>query len=333
MSGQRVLVLGGTGFVGRAMVRRLLADGHEPVVASRRAGAATAGVAHLACDVLDAAALAAACADVDAVVSSFAGGADVIRLGARHLAAAVQQSPRVRRVVHLSSMAVYGGAEGVVTESTSPVGPLGWYGESKLAAEAELATLVPRAGLVVLRPGCVVGPGSTQWVLRIARLVAQGRLGDLGAAGDGWSNIVHVDDVAAAVSAGLGRSASGEHSTFNLALPGQPRWNDYFMALAHAIGALPVRRIPGWQLKLDARVLSVGLKVAGMASSRLLKRDIGLPEVLPPSLLRLFSQQIYLDSGKAAEPLIGEWNDVASIIGSSVQWYDAECRGVRRASS
>jgi 2'-hydroxyisoflavone reductase len=42
LTGVRVLVLGGTGFVGRAIVERLLADRHEPVLFNRGRGSGRA---------------------------------------------------------------------------------------------------------------------------------------------------------------------------------------------------------------------------------------------------------------------------------------------------
>jgi uncharacterized protein YbjT (DUF2867 family) len=68
----RVLVLGGTGFVGRHLVARLAARGHEPVVATRAAApaaSATPGTRVRALDPYDQAALASALQGVDAVVN------------------------------------------------------------------------------------------------------------------------------------------------------------------------------------------------------------------------------------------------------------------------
>ena len=63
----RVLVTGGTGYLGRAIVRALMTRGHEPVVFAR--GASTAGLPARAIDgdVRDRAALAAAVRGCDAL--------------------------------------------------------------------------------------------------------------------------------------------------------------------------------------------------------------------------------------------------------------------------
>ena len=100
------------------------------------------------------------------------------------------------RIIHLSTMSVYGSPTGLVDETAPLRGDLGPYSAAKVAAEATAAAY-PHA--VMLRPGCVFGPGSEQWSIRIARLLLERRLGDLGAAGDGFCNLVHVGDVVMAI--------------------------------------------------------------------------------------------------------------------------------------
>lgn len=69
---RRVVVLGGSGFVGRSLVARLLADGHRVCVLSRDAATrerVPAGAAHRAGDVHDPAFLRETFADADAVIN------------------------------------------------------------------------------------------------------------------------------------------------------------------------------------------------------------------------------------------------------------------------
>ena len=51
----------------------------------------------------------------------------------------------VRRIVHLSSMAVYGPASGIVYETTA-LRPAGAYGRAKRTAKQLSATMLPQVG-------------------------------------------------------------------------------------------------------------------------------------------------------------------------------------------
>ena len=68
----RVLVTGGSGYLGRAIVAALARRGHAPVIFARRPGADPHAAGAVAGDVTDAAALARAARDVDAICHSAA---------------------------------------------------------------------------------------------------------------------------------------------------------------------------------------------------------------------------------------------------------------------
>ncbi|WP_326533331.1 NAD-dependent epimerase/dehydratase family protein [Pseudorhodoferax sp.] len=299
----RVLVLGGTGFIGQRLVHSLAESGWaRPVAASSRARpGGDARVVQCQVDTLDAAQVRQALRGVDAVVNCVAGSAAAIADGAAVLAQAALQAGKPL-IVHMSSMAAYGQQEGALKEN-SPLDPsLGWYARAKCEAEAHMRAYVQAGGRsVVFRPGCVCGPGSDMWVARIAGLLRAGRLGDLGVQGDGWSNLVHVDDVCAAVLAALRAPPSGSAALqfFNLAAPDSPRWNQYFTDLALAIDATPVRRIGRRRLLLDAKLLSPALKIAEIAARKLRLDTQALPIPISPSLLKLWRQHIQIDPAES----------------------------------
>jgi nucleoside-diphosphate-sugar epimerase len=319
----RVVIVGATGLVGRRVTDMLAATaGFEPVGLSRRAapGSARALPWRIA-DATDAAALAACLADAHYAVNCMAGDGPAMIATTRNLCAAARAAG-VRRLVHLSSMVVYGEATGLVAE-THPLGESGnWYARAKMTSESLVADFVRAGGDgVILRPGCIHGPRSEQWTGRIARLLRQHRIGDLGAAGDGVCNLVHVDDVAAAVVASLVRPGiAGE--AFNVADPDPGSWNDYFVRLGRAIGAVPVRRISGRWLKLETKVLSIPLKLGQIAAGR-----AGLarfaPDPLPRSVLPLWRQDIRLDHRKADAGLGFPRTQPDAAIASAAAWVKA----------
>ena len=306
---KKVLVLGGTGYIGSRLVAKLAQAGWAPVSASRRAGV----------DTTDENSLVLALRGMDAVVNCVAGSKEAIAAGARALVAAAARAGRPR-IVHLSTMSVYGALEGEVTEAAPRDPSIGWYAQAKCEAEDIVADYEGEA--VVLRPGCVWGAGSELWVGRIGRLLRAHRLGDLGAAGDGWSNLVAVDDVCEAVIASLRIAVlPGMPRAYNLAAPDSPRWNDYFIDLALAIGATPVPRLSARRVKLDAKLLGPPLKVAEILAHKAGRGTRALPDPIPPGLVGLFERHLHLRSELAARELGLAWSPYERVLAESAQWF------------
>ncbi|HMA08975.1 MAG TPA: NAD(P)-dependent oxidoreductase [Ramlibacter sp.] len=315
----RVLVLGGTGYIGSRLCTSLQGSGWAtPVGASARR--LVPGIESRRVDSRDRAGLRAALRGIDAVVNCVAGDADSIAGGAKALAQAALDAG-CSRVVHLSSMSVYGAAEGRIDEM-APLDPsLGWYGRAKCEAERHVAAVAQAGGtVVILRPGCVWGPGSQLWVGRVARWLRAARLGDLGIAGDGWTNGVHVGDVCRAVMASLRVTEPGTQ-IYNLAAPDSPRWNEYFVDLALAIGATPVRRIGPRQLQVDAWLAGPPLKAAALVLKRLGRAGASLPDPLPPGLLGLWERHLLLDASAATGALGLRWTPYAPTLRQSAAWF------------
>jgi nucleoside-diphosphate-sugar epimerase len=305
-----VLVIGGSGYIGTRLMTLMRASGrHAPVCASRHAAPG-----QLQLDNRDEAALTQALHGMDAVVNCVAGSAPAIVDGARALARAARAA-RVPALVHLSSMAVYGELDHPVNESTPLGSPRGWYARAKQQAEAQMLTLgrevhAPGAAprVTVLRPGCVWGPGSALWVERIVRWLHQGRLGDLGEDGDGWTHGVTVDDVCSAILQSLQRPAPpGLPRVLNLAAPDSPRWNTWFTDLALTAGATPLRRIHPRQLRADAWLLGPPLYLARRLLAAAGRDAQALPEPLSPGLLRLWRRPLRMEAHAATTALDLVW--------------------------
>jgi hypothetical protein len=84
-------------------------------------------------------------------------------------------------------------------------------------------------------------------------------------------------------------------------MPNAPSWNRYLIDLAVAIGAVPVRRIPGWQLRLDSKLAAIPLRLLEQTAGKL---RIATPDPITPGLARLFSRNVRYWSAKA-DRLIG----------------------------
>jgi dihydroflavonol-4-reductase len=206
-----VLVTGGTGMVGRAIVRALLARGRSVCVLARdpeRARALFGATVSIAVGDLGApASLRRACDGVGEIYHAAAelgfrdgSGAEIYETnveGTRRLLEAAQESG-VSQLVYTSSVAVYG--EHLVQGATeqTPANPSSAYGISKVRAERLIQEAVGR-GLrgMILRPCIVYGAGDRYF---IPQTVTTMRLPviPLPDGGRHLVDLVHADDVAAA---------------------------------------------------------------------------------------------------------------------------------------
>jgi nucleoside-diphosphate-sugar epimerase len=231
-----VLVTGAGGFIGSHTVRHLAQQGFSVVAATRDGRNGSRRL-----DLRDPAGLPAALEGVRAVVHCAVGDRTVTVAGTRALLRAAAEVG-VGRVVHLSSIAVYGAATGRLAEDAPTVSPDGdGYAAWKTAAE-QACRAEKDVEIVMLRPSIVYGAGSSMWVGRMAARIRSGRWAVFGAAGEGTCNLVHVSDVTAAIAAAL--SAPGVAGrVFNVNGPEATTWNGWFTALAGAMGASPLRAI------------------------------------------------------------------------------------------
>ena len=258
-----ILVTGGTGFVGAALVRALVADGERVRVLRRPTsrldllGGAGREVQHALGDVTDPESVRDACDGVDLVV---------------HLAAAVAFGPAARRrlravnvrgtahvvdaalaagvgrLVHTSSIAALGRPE-------RPGGPIDesavWtasrqntaYAVSKRDAEREVARGAAEGlDTVAVLPALVFGPGARAGE-GTGRIVERVAAGGVPLAPPGGTAVVDVADVVAGLRAAAGRGGTGERYVLaaeNLS------WTAILGTVAHALGTAPPRAtVPG----------------------------------------------------------------------------------------
>ncbi len=276
----RAVVIGARGYLGRALLPVLAGDGFDVLGIGRRRPAESITFGYEPCDATDPGALRKALDGADLVINLMAGTPRAMLRVAANLSDHLSRHPALR-VVQLSSLAVFGQMGGVLDE-TSPPRPasLHAYGAAKLEAEQRLLAVPGVAGrCVILRPGCIYGPGSPQWVDRLCRLLLAGRLGWLGTEGAGLSPLVHVQDVAQAIATVL-RPAS-DAGIYHLLSPETLTWNVYFRRLGRRleIDALPAIRAG----RLDAETW-----IAGPVRA-LLSRAVGQPpDRVTPAMRRLF---------------------------------------------
>ncbi len=311
----KVLVTGADDFIAGAVLARLADSGWAQVFADDRPlpPALRGKVTALRVNASDETSLAQVLPDFDAVVHCSGPAPRLIEASAQALYDALARLPRTPRIVHLSSMSVYGNVEGEITETKALNPELGAYAAARVLAE-QLAQRYSNA--VILRPGVEYGPGGQVWTTRVARWLHARRLGDLGAAGDGTCNLIHVDDVAeAALHALQAPELAGQ--AFNLVMDDPPSWNEYFITYAIALGAVPVRRITSRRLALETRLLAPPLRILELACARGSFGRIHPPPAIPPSLLRLMRQDLRLSNTRAKSMLAWQPRSLLQGLGSS----------------
>ncbi|MFL6604076.1 MAG: NAD-dependent epimerase/dehydratase family protein [Steroidobacteraceae bacterium] len=314
-----ILVLGANGFIGSRVVAALGATGWAtPILGVRRPRQLTGlNYEQRSVEATNVESIAAALQDVAGVVNCVAADPQSMVAAARALFEAAARSAPSKHIVHLSTMSVYGSAEGRLDESAPLRADLGPYSESKVAAEA-IAAKYP--SVTIFRPGCVFGPHSEQWTNRFARLLISRRLGDLGAAGDGCCNLVHVDDVATAVVRAL-ETPQQRVRTYNLSTNEQPTWNEYLVRFATALRAVPVRRLTSRRLKIEGKLLAPPLKIAEILGRRIKLDPHRLPPPIPPSLIRLMGQDIRLQTQRVEAELGQRWQNLQTSLEETARWY------------
>lgn len=210
--------MGGSGFVGRAVVRALLDDGHELFLLNR-GNRPVARTHQITADRNDGAALAAAVdgfgAGFDALVDTNCYTGDQVRRITQLLRG------RVPRAVVISSAAVYRDGHGPCPDETAPIGggaAWGDYGRDKSAVEAAYHG-AGFASCQILRPPYVFGPDNDldreTWFLR---RLAYGRPLLVPGRGTAICQFLHQDDLGKAVALCLARGPEGV-AAFNLAQP------------------------------------------------------------------------------------------------------------------
>jgi nucleoside-diphosphate-sugar epimerase len=158
----------------------------------------------------------------------------------RHLLEAAQRH-RVARIVHLSTMEVYGDAAGEVDERHT-LGGDSPYAQLKITLEQLCQDYIDRGlPLVILRPTIVYGPFSEAWTVELGQRLRSSSWSLPEQAARGTCNLLYIDDLMAAILLAL-RSDQAVGEVFNVNGGERVTWNDYFQTFGAALGVERVNR-------------------------------------------------------------------------------------------
>lgn len=239
-----ILVTGAGGFIGGRVVELMHQTGFAHVRAGVRRWSSAARIGRLPvemvlCDLRDPAQVASAMAGVDAVVHCAVGDRENTVEGTAAVLAAARAAG-VRRVVHISTIDVYGPVEGDTPEDRPLTRTGAAYGDMKIEAE-ELCRRHMAEGLpvVILRPTIVYGPFSASWTVEFAERLQVRPWPFPPELCAGVCNLVYVDDLVHAIMLAVDHpAAAGE--AFNVNGDDRPTWFEYFTALNAALGLPPI---------------------------------------------------------------------------------------------
>lgn len=206
------LVTGGSGFLGRHLLRRLSARRiparsldleplDEPLV----------GVEAMVGDIRDEPLLTSALAGVDVVVHAAAAlpsgrHLDAVNAAATATLARLSRDAGVRRCILISSAVVYGLLDPPVSELAEPH-PVEEYGRSKLAAERAWLDTAPAP--LVLRPSAFIGPERLGAFGILFRWIAEGRRIYVLGRGNNRYQLLDVGDLVDVIAIAGEREATG----------------------------------------------------------------------------------------------------------------------------
>jgi nucleoside-diphosphate-sugar epimerase len=185
----KVLVTGGTGFTGKALVERLLALGHEVVALDSKEGHKTQELRDRGAEVVlgsvtDKEAVRRAMKEVEVVHHLAAAFRemnvpdsyyDEVNVGGTRNVLEAALAEGVRKVIYCSTCGVHGNVDHPPAGEDAPIQPADYYQRTKWAAEPVVRELSER-GLetVVLRPAAIYGPGDPERFFLIFKRVAKG---------------------------------------------------------------------------------------------------------------------------------------------------------------
>jgi nucleoside-diphosphate-sugar epimerase len=323
----KVLITGGTGFTGTALVRRLLSDGHAVVVLDYKAGLSAGELKRRGAEVI------LGSVTSRDVVARAMQGVDVVH----HLAAAFRElnvpekhyydvnvegtrnvltaaaRAGVQKVVYCSTCGVHGNIDDPPADESAPIQPADYYQQTKYEAEPFVREW-NRRGLrtTILRPAAIYGPGDPERFFMIFKRVARGVFPMFG---DGKTlyHPLYVDNLVDAFVAAMSPDV-GNGEAYLIADEHYVEIEELVKAVAAALGVNV--QIPHYPL--------LPLILAGHACEQLCK-PFGVTPPIFPRRVDWYRQNRAFDIRKAKrdlgyKPLVGLTEGLAR----TASWYRAE---------
>lgn len=185
----KILVTGGTGFTGKALVKRLIDEGHEVISLDYQEGLKTNEIRSWGATVIIGSVtdrsvvdrcmegveivyhLAAAFRELDVPDSYY----DEVNVGGTKNVLESAHAHDVKKLIYCSTCGVHGNVDNPPADETAPIQPADYYQRTKYEAEP-LVNEYCNKGMetVILRPAAIYGPGDPERFYMIFKRVSKG---------------------------------------------------------------------------------------------------------------------------------------------------------------
>jgi 2-alkyl-3-oxoalkanoate reductase len=322
----RVLLTGGSGFLGSFVAEQLVAEGHvvRALVrpSSDRRVLEKLSVEFAAGAIEDRASLAGALAGVDAVVHV----AGIVKArrpseffavntqGTKNLLEAAAERG-VGRFVYVSSLAAVGPSlDGTPVPDDVEPRPVTHYGRSKLEAEKTVLAASDKLHVTVVRPPLIYGPRDRETLAFFTSI----RNGVLPMTGDGMNtlSVVYVADCAAAIVRALTREGAPSGRTYFVEDGSVYVWREALAEIESALGRRAFVRFG----------MPMGVVKVAAAATQLWGKVTNTAQMLTLDKVNELTQPHWVCSGAGARRELGWEPQVrwAQGVAEAVKWYRAE---------
>ncbi len=275
----KILVTGGTGFTGKALVKRLLDDGHQVVAMDYKEGVKTQELRAWGAEVVI-----GTVTDRDCVKRCLE-GIDVVH----HLAAAFREmtvpekyywdvnvggtrimleesfARKVKKFVYCSTCGVHGNVRVQPGTEKSPIEPADYYQKTKYEAEPVVLEYVKKGmPCTIIRPAAIYGPGDPERFYMIFKRVATGKFPMFG---DGKTTYhpVYIDNLVDSFVLAQD-PAKGNGEAYLIADEHYVEIEDLVKRIAKAMGvAVKIPHYPIWPVIIVGHIVEKACKPFGIA--------------------------------------------------------------------